>query len=111
MWTLQLHGITDHLNAEEAYKLEQDVLVKAHSLFAGLVPAGHEGVAGTFDGDHLGPVNLVDAASPPEGTPAPPEGIVADGTPEPAPTEPPPTFVNGAPVEPEQTATEPSSGV
>lgn len=94
-WSLQLHGLTDHLPAEQARELEEALVVKAHELFAGLVPDGHQGVAGIFTGDHTGAVNLVDATAPPEGTPAPDEGVKADGSVEPAPTEPPPTFVNG----------------
>lgn len=94
-WTLQLHGLTDHLPAEQARELEEELVVKAHSLFSGLIPAGHQGVAGTFSGEHVGQINLVDATAPPEGAPEPDAGVVADGTPEPAPTEPPPTFVNG----------------
>lgn len=98
MWTLQLHGLTDHLGVEQARDAETELVVKARALFAGLVPAGHQGVAGTFNSDHLGAVNLIDPGSAPEGTPAQDDGPKADGSPEPAPTEPPPAFVDGTPV-------------
>lgn len=107
MWTLQLHGLTDHLGADEARELETELVVKARNLFAGLVPGGHQGVAGTFSGDHVGAVNLVDPASAPEGTPAPDEGVKADGSPEPAPEGPPPVFEPGAPSEPAQPDADP----
>ena len=99
-WTLQMHGLTDHLPADEARRVEESLVVKAHGLFAELVPAGHQGVAGTFSGEHVGQINLVDATAPPEGTPEPGSGELADGSPEPAPTEPPPAYVNGEAVEP-----------
>lgn len=110
MWTLQLHGLTDHLSADEARTAEEELLVKAHSLFAGLIPGGHQGVAGTFSGEHVGQVNLVDATAPPEGAPPTEGAVVADGTYEPPPTEPPPTFVNGEPAEPPGAAPDPQPG-
>lgn len=95
MWTVQLHGSTESLKDTDARDWEMEFSHRLHTLVADLVPGGHTGVAATFTGDHVGTVNLTDPQAPPEGTPAPDDGVKADGTPEPAPTEPPPAFPNG----------------
>lgn len=95
MWTLQMHGNTEGLSKDDARSWEERFVERVQSIAAELVPGGHTGVAATFSGDHVGAVNLTDTAAPPEGTPAPDEGDKADGTPEPPPEGPPPTFENG----------------
>lgn len=100
MWTLNIHGDTSHLQPDVARELEEHIVSAVHSLVSELVPAGHQGVAATFQGDHYGPVNLVDPTDMPAGTPAPDSGAAADGTPGPAPDSPPPSFPGAAADDP-----------
>lgn len=102
MWLLSAHGTTDHLTPELARELEEKLVVALHGIVTELVPAGHNGVAATLQGDHVGIVNLT---APGEAPPAPaeaPAGELADGTVRPAPDGPPPTAEQLA--EGEQTA-------
>lgn len=100
MWHVQLHGATDDLSDNEAKDAEISVVTRLQRLVAELVPGGHSGVAATFTGDHVGTVALTDAPPDAEPAPVPAGSVVADGTVQPAPTEPPPTFVTPPPGEP-----------
>ena len=94
MWLLSAHGTTDHLEPEVAKELEQKLVDAVHGVVSELVPEGHQGVAASFSGDHVGEINLVapgDAVTP---TPDAEDGDKADGTFQPAPSGPPPAFTD-----------------
>lgn len=91
MWLLSAHGITDHLPPEVARDLEETLVAKLREVVADLVPAGHNGVAATLQGDHVGIVNLTAPGEAPPAPAEPPAGELADGTVRPAPDGPPPT--------------------
>ena len=94
MWTINLHGNTDEQPPEVAAELEHKLVEVFHELAGHLVPDGHQGVAATMTGDHVGTVNLIDPGEAVAGTPDAEVGVKADGTFQPAPTGPPPTFAD-----------------
>ena len=102
MWLLSAHGTTDHLPPDVARNLEDTLVAQLREVVAELVPSGHNGVAATLTGDHVGQVNLATENPPLMPAQPPPQGELADGTVRPAPNGPPPTAEQIA--EGEQTA-------
>lgn len=73
-WIASLKGSTDHLDKEVADEIEVAVRDALAEVFGGLVPAGHQGVAGTFHYSTGGPSDLRDAT--PHPGPEPPASSV-----------------------------------
>jgi hypothetical protein len=58
MWHASLHGSTDHLDPEVATEIETAVRDALAEVMGTLVPAGHQGVAGSFEYSKGGPSDL-----------------------------------------------------
>lgn len=75
MWHVSMHGSTDHLDPAVAEEIEVAVRDAVAAVFATLVAAGHQGVAGSFEYSSGGPSDLRDATPHPapeaEAAPAP----------------------------------------
>lgn len=65
MWHVSMHGSTDHLDPAVAEEIEVAVRDAVAAVFGTLVPAGHQGVAGTFSYSSGGPSDLRDATPHP----------------------------------------------
>ena len=83
MWHLSMHGSTDHLDPAVADEIEVAVRDAVAAVFATLVPAGHQGVAGSFSYSSGGPSDLRDATPHPVATneEAPPPAMAVSTVP------------------------------
>lgn len=80
-WIASLHGSTDHLDPAVADEIEVAVRDALAGVFADLVPAGHQSVAGVFHYSKGAPSDLRDATPHPStdtGEAPPPVMAVSD---------------------------------